>query len=71
MPRQTDYQLLKDIHESQGRLEEKFDARLDQIERRVSSLEQWKWYLMGAIVSATVAVNLFKDSLLHKLGLKQ
>lgn len=65
----TDYQLLKDIYESQERLEAKLDTRLLSIEKRLSTLEQWKWYLVGAIGVFTFTVGFLKEEITRKLGL--
>lgn len=51
------YQLLKDVHEAINRLEDKFDQRTVSLEQRVSTLEKFRYYLLGAIAVTVFAVE--------------
>lgn len=39
MPKPTMYQLLKDIHEVTGRLEKKYDRKLEAVDKRQDEME--------------------------------
>lgn len=56
MPKPDSYQLLKDTYAAVGRLEEKMDRQFDAVnervendEKRISSLEGFKYKIAGAV----------------------
>lgn len=57
MPKQTSYELLKDVHKAVNRLDDKMDTRMTKTERKVDLMESKMDKMAGKIGIAVMFVT--------------
>ena len=65
MPRQSNYELLKDVHTIVNRMEDKLNADINQVEKRVDIVESKLNVVIGKIGIAVAAFTILLVGLVN------